>query len=55
MIDIIGGYMHSGSLRQDPENYFMIDELRVDSRRIGPPAGFSGAPRPSAPTALRAQ
>lgn len=55
MIDIIGGYMNSGSTRQDPENYFMIDELKIDSRRIGPPAGFVGVPRPSAPTALRAQ
>lgn len=55
MIDIIGGYMHGGSLRQDPENYFMIDELRVDSRRIGPPEGFSSTIRPAAPASLRAQ
>src|SRR5690606_24045254 len=44
-IDIIGGYM-APTLRVDPENYFMIDELRIDSRRIGPPEGFTNTVRP---------
>jgi hypothetical protein len=54
-IDVIGGYMNSGSTRQDPENYFMIDELQIDSRRIGPPTGFTNSVRPNAPANLRAQ
>jgi hypothetical protein len=39
MIDIIGGYMNNGS-PVHPENYFLIDELVIDSVRIGPPVGF---------------
>lgn len=53
-IDIIGGYFVA-SLRQDPNNYFMLDELQIDSRRIGPPAGFVSATRPNTPTNVRAQ
>jgi hypothetical protein len=48
-IDTIGGYMASAE-RADPENYFMIDELVIDSRRIGPPDGFSNANRPARAT-----
>lgn len=51
-VDIIGGYMAPND-RADPNNYFMIDELVIDSRRIGPPAGFSNAAaRPAAPALL---
>jgi hypothetical protein len=55
-IDIIGGYM-AATQRADAENYFMIDELKIDSRRIGPPAGFGGTTsvRPNAPTSLSVQ
>lgn len=56
MIDIIGGYMNWGNVRSDPENYFMIDELVINSSRIGPPANFrSGTVRPNAPTSLSVQ
>lgn len=50
-IDIIGGYM-APTLRVDPENYFMIDELRIDSRRIGPPEGFTNTVRPVPPQSV---
>lgn len=56
MIDIIGGYMNWGNVRADPENYFMIDELVINSSRIGVPAGFrSNAARPNPPTSLSVQ
>jgi hypothetical protein len=55
-VDIIGGYMNWGNVRSDPENYFMIDELVINSSRIGPPANFhSSTPRPNPPTALQVQ
>lgn len=38
-VDILGGYFHAGC-RADPDNYFKIDELAIDNRHIGPPAGF---------------
>lgn len=53
-IDTIGGYMAPAE-RADPENYFMIDELTIDSRRIGPPAGFNNVTRPNAATGVTAQ
>ena len=53
-IDIIGGYM-AQTMRADPENYFMIDELKIASGRIGPPAGFGNTVRPNAPTTLTVQ
>jgi len=53
-IDIIGGYM-AATTRPDPESYFMIDELKIASSRIGPPAGFASAVRPNAPTSLSVQ
>jgi hypothetical protein len=49
-IDIIGGYMNSGSTQQHPENYFMIDELVINSQRIGPPSGFTSSTRPNVPS-----
>jgi len=56
MIDIIGGYMNRGSVRNDPENYFIIDELALNTTRIGPPANFrSNTVRPNAPTSLSVQ
>ena len=48
-VDIIGGYMKA-AVRQDPGNYFMIDELVIDSRRIGPPAGFASVVSPRPPS-----
>ena len=52
-IDIIGGYMDEG-LQSDPNSYFMLDELKIDSQYIGPPAGFvvDGVPNP--PSSLTA-
>jgi hypothetical protein len=54
-IDIIGGYMNWGSTQQHPENYFMIDEVAINSQRIGPPAGFLSGTRPNEPTHLTIQ
>jgi hypothetical protein len=56
-IDIIGGYMNWGSIRQDPENYFMIDEVAIGSQRIGPPVGFTSTSgtRPNPPTSVTVQ
>ena len=57
MIDIIGGYMNWGNVRSDPENYFKIDELVINSSRIGPPANFRTGTtvRPNPPTSLQVQ
>jgi hypothetical protein len=41
-IDVIGGYFNSGST-PGPNNYFMIDELVIDNKYIGPPEGFGVA------------
>lgn len=40
-IDVIGGYIQEGS-QADAGNYYMIDDLVIDSSYIGPPAGFPG-------------
>jgi len=49
-MDILGGYMNRGSsVRGDPENYFMIDELAFSTTRIGPPAGFREGDPPVGP------
>lgn len=55
-VDIIGGFFNEAS-RWDENNYFMVDELVIDSRRIGPPEGFVQGPtrRPAAPTNVRVQ
>lgn|SRR5512138_503136 len=53
-VDIIGGYFNLDS-RADAGNYFMLDELVIDSRRIGPPEGFGSRARPSAPTNVQVQ
>jgi len=53
-VDIIGGYMQA-ALRQDPGNYFMLDELAIDSKRIGPPAGFVNTVTPRSPTNVVAE
>lgn len=50
----IGGYM-AQAIRSDPNNYFMIDEVKVDSRYVGPPSGFTNAVRPQPPTSVTAQ
>jgi len=38
-IDTIGGYMLA-TTTPHPDNYFMIDEVAIDSHYIGPPQGF---------------
>jgi hypothetical protein len=54
-IDTVGGYM-SQAIRSDPENYYMIDELKIASSKIGPPSGFvGGSVRPNAPSSLQVQ
>ncbi|WP_116813672.1 hypothetical protein [Steroidobacter cummioxidans] len=56
-IDLIGGYMNWGNVRADPENYFMLDDIVVNDRYIGPPAGFrtGTSARPNPPTSLSVQ
>jgi hypothetical protein len=55
-VDIIGGFFNLASTA-DPNNYFMVDELQIDSRRIGPPAGFgtTSSVRPQPPTNVSVQ
>jgi hypothetical protein len=38
---VIGGY-HNGYFVSDSSTYMLIDELKVSTARIGPPAGFTG-------------
>lgn len=46
-VQIIGGYFN-GHHVSDPNNYIKFDELKIDSRYIGPPEGFlSGNPPPA--------
>ena len=52
-VDIIGGYMNHGAVQQDPENYFMIDELKIDDHYIGPPAGFNAQSQATAASAVK--
>jgi hypothetical protein len=47
-IDILGGYWNE-AIPADPNNYFMIDEFKIDTRYIGPPVGFLADPPPGAP------
>lgn len=42
-IDVLGGYFGKDYGRADAGNYFMIDELEIDSQYIGPPQGFVGS------------
>lgn len=53
-IDTVGGYM-AQAIRADPENYFMIDELKIASSKIGPPAGFGNSVRSNPPSSLQVQ
>lgn len=53
-VDILGGYMNQ-AVQSDPNNYFMIDELKIDSTYIGPPQGFLSDPPPGQPGELLAQ
>lgn len=53
-VDIIGGFFNLNSTA-DPNNYFIIDELQIDSRRIGPPAGFTSSSQPRPPSNLSVQ
>lgn len=49
-MDILGGYMNRGSsVTNDPENYFMLDELAFSTSRIGPPPNFRGETTPKKP------
>ena len=50
-ISVIGGYWSASA--PDPDNYFMIDELVIDSSYIGPPEGFVGAGAAPMPPVLR--
>jgi hypothetical protein len=45
-IDIIG-YNNGVAPNSDPNNYYMVDELRVDTHYIGPPDGFVEGADPS--------
>lgn len=36
MIQIIGGYFNGGAIAGE-DNYYLIDELRIDTQHIGPP------------------
>jgi hypothetical protein len=47
-VDIIGGYFGSGGTN-NIGNYFIIDELAIDNKYIGPPVGFSDNNSPSLP------
>lgn len=38
-VDIIGGYF--ASTTSDPDNYYTIDDLVIDTAHIGPPPGFA--------------
>ena len=38
-VDIIGGYFASST--SDPDNYYTIDDLVIDTAHIGPPPGFA--------------
>ncbi len=53
-VDILGGYMAAG-LQAHSGNFFMIDELTIDSKYIGPPVGFTSDTTPDPPTDVRAQ
>lgn len=53
-VDIIGGFFNLAS-QADPNNFFMVDELQIDSRRIGPPDGFTSSTRPQPPTNVSVQ
>jgi hypothetical protein len=48
-LDILGGYWNE-AIPADPNNYFMFDELKIDTQYIGPPAGFLNDPPPGAPS-----
>lgn len=39
-IDIVGGYFAQSV--SDPDNYYVIDDLVIDTAHIGPPPGFAG-------------
>lgn len=53
-VDILGGYM-SQAVQSDPNNYFLIDEVKIDTQYIGPPQGFLADPPPAQPGDLLAQ
>jgi hypothetical protein len=47
-LDMIGGFMDA-AIQADPNNYFIIDEVKLSTSYIGPPAGFLADPPPKAP------
>ncbi|MBL8269759.1 hypothetical protein [Steroidobacter sp.] len=53
-IDVIGGFFNNASTA-DENNYVMFDELVIDSKKIGPPAGFGSSTRPQPPTNVSVQ
>jgi len=50
-LDMIGGFMDPAS-QEDPNNYFIIDEVKLSTSLIGPPADFLTDPPPKAPVLL---
>ena len=49
-LDLIGGYLHGSVQANDPNNYFILDEVKISDSYIGPPAGFLSDPPPKGPT-----
>jgi hypothetical protein len=50
-LDMIVGFMDA-AIQADPNNYFIIDEVKLSTRYIGPPAGFLEDPPPKSPVLL---
>ena len=50
-LDMIGGYMDE-AIQADPNNYFKIDEVKLSTSYIGPPAEFLADPPPKSPVLL---
>jgi len=50
-LDMIGAYMDA-AIKVDPNNYFKIDEVKLSTSYIGPPAGYLDDSPPKAPILL---
>lgn len=53
MVQGIGFFWGAAVVPADANTYVLIDEVKMDSRYVGPPAGFLSDPPPAAPTNLR--
>lgn len=51
-INIIGGYWNQYNLA-DANTYIIFDELKIDNKYIGPPAGFLNNPAPRPPAGVQ--